>query len=460
MTCRAVSLFVFACVPLLAIGACHHGAALQHQPDGALGVGGSSNTGDGGATGTGGDRGDGGATGDGGSGAGGVAGGSGGSGSGGTSGQAGGSAGSTGTGGGSGGTAFTRVISLAAPVTYAARSPQVVTLADLDTDGKLDAATASFDGRVSVFLGNPNGTFQAEKTYNASSETPGVGIVAADFNNDGKPDLAVSQSRFGFGVLLGKGDGTFQSAGIGVSESTEGGMVATDFNHDGKMGILLASHDVADVFVISGNGDGTFQQFPPSYNVARGIFGGLVLIDFNKDGKLDVVTAGSGAVSVAIGNGDGTFLPPASYPVGSGTIIRSVAVGDLDGDGVLDAVAPDSDTGITLNVFLGKGDGTLRAATQVPCGNSPADVKIVDLNLDGKADIIATNDGGPGHTGTVAVLPGKGDGTFEPFLTFPTGGGGPHSVAIADLNADGLPDLVIANKDDSTSIGVLINNSH
>ena len=101
---------------------------------------------------------------------------------------------------------------------------------------------------------------------------------------------------------------------------------------------------------------------------------------------------------------------------------------------------------------------SLLAATQFACGQSPADVKIADLNLDGKADIIATNDSGPGNTGRVSVLPGTGDGTFEPPLQFLTGGQGPHSVVVADLNADGLPDLVVANKDQN-SIGVLMNSS-
>ncbi len=134
-------------------------------------------------------------------------------------------------------------------------------------------------------------------------------------------------------------------------------------------------------------------------------------------------------------------------------------MGDLNGDGVLDAVAPDSG-GVTVNVFLRKGDGTLLPATQFATDLNPGDVKIADLNLDEKPDIIATSVTGS-TTGIVNVLPGKGDGTFEPLKTFASGSAGPRALAVADLNGDGLLDLVVANDQGGSQggIGVLINTS-
>jgi hypothetical protein len=363
--------------------------------------------------------------------------------------------------GAGGGSSVSKAISFAPAVGYAARTPQVVTLADFNKDGKLDAATVSLSGDASVLLGNGNGTFQPERTYMSTAVAPGTAIIATDFNNDGNPDIGFSMSTYGFGTLLGNGDGTFRSFSFRVPGQTEGGLATADLNDDGKLDVVMAfprkAGDIAGAYVTLGNGNGSFQDARTVYT-APSTYAGLVLVDLNKDGRLDIVTSGGGFVSVLLGNGDGTFpFTGTDFPVASGTRIRSLAAGDFNGDGALDVVAPDSD-GMTLNVFLGKGDGTLLPAKQFPCGYDPTDVKVADLNLDGLPDIVVTNDSGPGNAGTVAVLAGKGDGTFDPYAAFGTGMG-PHAVSIADLNGDTLPDLVVANKDDGT-VSVLLNTSH
>jgi len=359
--------------------------------------------------------------------------------------------------GGTGG----RAISFAPAVAYDARAPQFVTLADFNKDGKLDAATVSFFGDASVLLGNGNGAFQAERTFTSTASVPGTAIVAADFDDDGNPDIGFSMQGYGFGTLLGNGDGTFRSFTHRLHGSTEGGLGVADLNDDGKLDVVMAfprrPGDVAGAYVTLGNGDGTFQDERAVYS-APSTYAGLVLVDVNKDGRLDIVTSGGGLVSVLLGNGDGTFpFTGTDFPVASGTLIRALAVGDLNGDGALDVVAPDSE-GSTLSVFLGTGDGTLLAAKQFPCGYNPADIKVADLNLDGLPDIVTTNDSGPGNAGTVAVLAGNGDGTFVPYVAFGTGIG-PQSVSIGDLDGDTLPDLVVANKNDGT-VSVLLNTSH
>jgi hypothetical protein len=345
----------------------------------------------------------------------------------------------------------TTTFSLAKSVEYSTSSPRGVVLADLNHDGKLDAATVSFAGGTNVLLGNGNGTFQQQHPF--GGESNGSGIATADFNNDTYPDLAISVSRTGFDTLLGKGDGTFGMY-MRVSGGAEG-VAAGDFDKDGKMDLVTTVNESGGVRVALGKGDGTFAPPAPIYLTTPNPYG-VIVADFNRDGKLDIGSSGGGFVDVLLGNGDGTFpLSGMNFAAEPGATTYALAAGDFNGDGKLDVVATNGFGGVTLSIFLGNGDGTLQTSNQVPCGEDPAALAVADLNLDGKLDIVEAND--TGHADTIGVLLGKGDGTFEPFVSFSTGMGA-HSVALGDLNGDGLLDVVVANKDEA-SISVLLNTS-
>ncbi len=232
-----------------------------------------------------------------------------------------------------------------------------------------------------------------------------------------------------------------------------GGVVTADFNGDGRADIAVHRTVGGNAVSVSlGNGEGTFQA--PRSSAAGTSWGGpgsLASGDFNGDGRLDLATANDvGTLSVLLGNGDGTFAAPRTLVLAS--IGLSVMAGDFNGDGRLDLAAGTSfgspDTGeSTLDLFLGNGDGTFGSRTShvLPGGDygrEPYSVQAADFNGDGRLDAVTTN-----FDNTLTVLLGNGDGTLGAPALF-SAGAGPMmtiAVAVADLNGDGKPDLAAAD---------------
>jgi hypothetical protein len=199
-------------------------------------------------------------------------------------------------------------------------------------------------------------------------------------------------------------------------------VAVADVNGDGKPDLIV--------------GHGAHTSYSGSYGGSYG--GGYGGGGFNSPAT----------VSVLLGNGDGTFQNPQTFPVGRDP--TSVAVADVNGDGKPDLVVANSDN--TVSVLLGNSDGTFQPQQAFPVGTSPAAVAVADVNGDGKPDLVVANYG----SNTVSVLLGNGDGTFQPQQTFAVGTS-PAAVAVADVNGDGRPDLVVANSG-SDSVSVLLGN--
>ncbi len=387
-------------------------------------------------------------------------------------------------------------------------TPLSVAVADLNGDGKPDLIMANIcissgscgNGTVSVLLGNGDGTYRAAVSYSSGGYYPSA-VAVADVNGDGKPDLLVanqcasscsgsSPGVGSVGVLLGNGDGTFQSV---VTYNTAGyfgkALAVADVNGDGKPDLLVTiqcgtnpcSSD-SMVGVMLGNGNGTFQA-AVTYGSGGYAAESIAVHDVNGDGKPDLLVsnqcasygncANGGGVGVLLGNGNGTFQSPVSYS--STGIADSVAVADVNGDGKPDLLVgnycapsncPGGTTG-TVAVLLGNGDGTFKTAVSYNSGGyAQPSVAVADVNGDRKPDLLVASqcaDSACSANGAVGVLLGNGDGNFQPVVTYGSGGYYASSLVAADVNGDGKPDLLVANQWTSSSnstngtTGVLIN---
>src|SRR6266699_918738 len=214
-----------------------------------------------------------------------------------------------------------------------------------------------------------------------------------------------------------------QTEYVAGSKNGPSGMAVGDFNGDGKLDLAVVNFGDWNIYVLLGNGDGTFQAARSVYFASGGGFPWYVVTaDFNGDGKLDLAVSnyGDNSFSVLLGNGDGTFQPPRTLPIGTHPAL--VAVGDFNGDGKPDLAVADygcpldctSSPSNTVTVLLGNGNGTFLPGPSLTVGNGPAGVAVGDFNGDGKPDLVITNH----HGNTVTVLLGNGDGTFQPAQTF------------------------------------------
>lgn len=273
-------------------------------------------------------------------------------------------------------------------------NPLAVVTGDFNRDGNADIVTAnSGSDTVSLLLGNGNGSFLSAQTFRVGSQPNSV--IAADFNQDGSLDLVTANSGSNansLSLLLGDGKGNFRTATSLKVKGTQPFAVASgDFDRDGKLDLVSADAISDSISLFLGKGNGEFKD-PTQFFVGNTSPIAIITGDFNGDKKLDVATGNAGVdsrgITVLYGNGKGDF--PSARVINAGGSVSSLASGDFNGDGNLDLAATINNSPI-LSMLFGNGEGEFARSRNTSISTSPNGLSVSDFNKDGKPDLVTAS---------------------------------------------------------------------
>jgi hypothetical protein len=334
----------------------------------------------------------------------------------------------------------------------ASDQPSSVAALDADRDGDLDAMVLGSHSNAITIHRFQEGRPLAQPTFPG----PDGDLDTADLDGDGDLDIAAGAGGPIF-VSINTGGGAFAPAVTYPSGAFNGptAVKLADFDNDGRPDLLI----------------GSLSGFNTRRNLGNGTFGGLVqwnmpscgasdiaAVDLDNDGNLDVVVpesagcAGSTAaprVFIAAGRGDGTFVPPVTFD--AQWLTERIAHADLDRDGNQDLVLSGN---TTLEVFFGNGDLTFRPKLAVPADFAPHGIAAADFDGDGVLDLASCNWGDINDDGieeSLTVMLGKGGTSFAPprlYAASPSWDlGSAVGLNAADIDRDGDVDLAVTNYD-------------
>jgi len=348
-------------------------------------------------------------------------------------------------------------------VVYAsAADPWAVTTGDFNADGDEDIAAAHFDGTITILTNNGSGVFTPASLPLFGNQT--WDVLAVDIDSDGDQDLlAVAAGLNQLGVQFNNGAGGFGASGVGHNVGAQPrALVAADFDGDCDMDIATANPWIGgDNVAVFLNTNGLFTTVNRAYvdTGANTLPYAIAAGDMNGDGDVDLVVGNYGTyqISVLHNNGAGGFPTWNDYASGlTGCCLTSLAVGDWDNDGDLDAVAANLLTDQIAVVFNLNGAGALGSAQLYATSFRPWDVIASDVNGDDDLDLVLCNRVPPYQ---LQIMSNDGSGNFSAPVNRPLpAGSGPEDLAAADFDGDGKRDLAVIFND-NPAVATLVNSA-
>ena len=307
------------------------------------------------------------------------------------------------------------------------------------------------DSSCSTQIGFLNGSIDTtEEFYISNALSVGVhNIYAKRFGSN----ESLSQCSTDTATVTVQADNRLNfSAMNSISTGRTDHLAIGDVNGDGNKDILTQYSFSG--YLKLGNGNGTFQDTITIYSMFSSTGGGpLLLADLDGDGDDEIISGDNlpGIIYVYISNGDGTFATKVSYSVGSGFTyyVNDIKAIDINKDGKMDIVTSNGANSFgSVSVFLGNGDGTVQTATHYSVGTKTDYLAIADIDKDTWPDVVVSQH----FDKKVGVFINNGDGTLAAMVNYDVSTDGPAELEVVDFNNDTNLDIIVASRTDGIAL--------